>query len=312
MSATLLPGDFVLVSKLAYGSRLPITPLALPYHAVGGGASPYWDVLQLPYMRLPATASVERNDVVVFNYPLADEHPTDQRPYYIKRMMALPGDTLECNYRQIIVNGREMEAPLQLQYNYRVLPDSDSLTPRFFRSLGIYEGGRVSLAGEWQLCMTDSAAACMLRQPGINSVVAVANRRMVWNSLVFPYDKHFPWNRDYFGPLRIPAKGDSTLLDTVTLSLYQRIITVYENHELRISGDSIFIDGQYSKYYIFRMNYYFVLGDNRQNSDDSRFWGFLPEDHLVGKAVAVLFSVEKGQGNEGSSIRWNRFFESID
>ena len=126
---------------------------------------------------------------------------------------------------------------------------------------------------------------------------------------MFPENERFLWNIDFFGPVYVPKAGDSVELAVETLPLYKRIISVYEKNDLRLSGDSVFINNVYSKHYIFKMNYYFMMGDNRHNSADSRFWGFLPENHIVGKAALVLLSINKS--DSGSSVRWDRWFKSI-
>ncbi len=313
MSATCLPGDFILVDKLSYGARLPVTPLSLPFSfsTSQDNSSTFWDGIQLPYIRIPGISSVHHNDVVVFNYPNEDDLPVDKRSLYLKRVIALPGDTLKISYRRLLINDRILKNQNTVQYNYRVMPDTDSLTPRFFRSMQVYEGGKISLAGEWQVSMTDTTALQIMHTEGIKSVVAVANKKAEWNSLIFPYNKQYRWNRDYFGPLWIPKKGDSVILNSSNLPLYERIITHYEKNKMRIRGDSIFINDKFCKYYTFSMNYYFVMGDNRQNSDDSRFWGFLPEDHLLGRAILILFSIEKESKYASGGIRWSRLFKKV-
>jgi len=226
MHSTYKEGDYVLVNKLAAGARLPITPLSLP----ASGDRWFLDWIQLPYLRLPGYSGIQRNDVLVFNYPVEDHLPVDQRQLYIKRCVALPGDTLQLVAGIVHVNGKKQETPEGIILPARIA-DTSAYTP-----------------------------------------------------LIFPNYPPVRWNTDHFGPVRIPRAGDSVRLERKTLPLYTRIIEKYEGHTLKLRNDSIFIDGKPARHYVFEMDYYFMLGDNRPASRDSRYWGFLPEDHVIGRA----------------------------
>ena len=229
MHPTLVEGDYIFVNKLAYGPRIPITPLSLP---VG---NTFIDWIQLPYMRLPGYSHVKRNDVIVFNYPMDDDLPVDERKGYVKRCIALPGDTLRIKKGLITINNKKIIEPENIIHKYTI--DSSIYSPTFF-----------------------------------------------------PNNSDIKWNADNMGPLYIPEKGENIVLTKKNIVLYRRVIEKYENNKFEIKNDSVFINNKYRVTYTFKMNYYFAMGDNRINSVDSRFWGFVPENHLVGKASYILSS----------------------
>ncbi|MCW3071695.1 MAG: lepB [Bacteroidetes bacterium] len=240
MQPTLVEGDRIFVNKLAYGPRIPITPLSLP----SGNMYVDW---QLPYMRLPGFSEVQRNDVIVFNYPMDDDLPVDHRKGYVKRCVAIPGDTLSIRDGIVKIASAFMLTPAHA-------PASDCVDPV---------------------------------QPFYDSSAYSPN--------FFPNSSFIKWNPDHFGPLYIPAAGASIVLNRNNILLYKRIIEQYEHNTLRTSNDSVFINEHYRVTYTFKMDYYFAMGDNRNNSLDSRFWGFVPEDHLIGKASYILTSSSPGR-----------------
>ncbi|MBA3705241.1 MAG: signal peptidase I [Bacteroidetes bacterium] len=314
MEKSLLTGDYILVSKLSYGARLPNTPLALPFvhqhFPFTESSNSYVDWIKIPYTRLfGSTADIKHNDVLVFNYPMDDEHPVDQRIYYIKRCVALPGDTLELRKGLVYINNIYNDVPEKLQFNYKVLLDTDTINSDTLKETGISEGGRMKKNGEYWFTLTCENAEKIKRMPHVTSVQPLFDKKESYCDYLFPENECFLWNIDFFGPIYIPRSGDSVKLTVTDLPLYERIIRKYENNELEVSNDSIFINNKYSTHYTFKMNYFFMMGDNRHNSADSRFWGFLPEDHIVGKAVLVLLSINKS--NDQSHIRWNRWFKSV-
>jgi signal peptidase I len=237
MEPLLFEGDRIFVNKLAYGSRIPITPLSLPFEKT-------YINFQLPYLRLPGFSSVKHNDVIVFNYPLEDELPVDQRKKYVKRCLGLPGDTLSIQ-----------EGKIKIAFPF--------MKPGSFPPACGNENSEI---------------------PG-----QLYNKN-IYSPSFFPNSSFIKWNPDYFGPLFIPAAGKTILLDKKNSILYRRVIEKYEHNTFRIRNDSVFINEKYRMTYTFKMDYYFVIGDNRYNSIDSRFWGFVPEDHLIGKASYILSS----------------------
>jgi len=313
MEKSLLTGDYILVSKLSYGPRLPNTPLSFPfahqYLPFTEHTKSYLDWIKIPYKRLFGPPHIKHNDIVVFNFPMEDEHPVDQRIYYIKRCVAISGDTLEIRSGQVYINGKYNDVPEKLQFNYRILTDEDTIDSDALSKLGITEGGKMHNKGEYWFTLTTENVDKIKKVTHVTSVAPLLEKKGNYSDYMFPENEHFLWNVDFFGPIYIPKAGDSVKLTIDSLSLYQRIISIYENNDLRVSHDSIFINNKYCTHYTFKMNYFFMMGDNRHNSADSRFWGFVPEDHIVGKTVMVLLSIDKS--DTGSKIRWDRWFKSI-
>ncbi|MBL0329470.1 MAG: signal peptidase I [Bacteroidetes bacterium] len=313
MEKSLLTGDYIIVSKLSYGPRIPNTPLSFPFaHQIlpfTENTNSYLDWIQIPYMRLFGSPDLERNDVVVFNWPVEDERPVDQRTFYIKRCVAISGDTLELRDGQVYINRTYSDNPEKLQFDYKIKADVDSLNNDSLKLLGITEGDHMQNKGEFWFTLTLENVEKMKKFPHVTSVEPLIDRKGAYNDYMFPENEHFLWNVDFFGPIYIPKAGDSVKLTKDSLPLYERIIKVYEKNDLRVSNDSIFINEVYSTSYTFKMNYYFMMGDNRHNSADSRFWGFVPEDHIVGKTVLILMSIDK---SDDGGIRGNRWFKSVD
>jgi signal peptidase I len=307
MEGTLLMGDYILVSKVNYGPRMPITPLAIPFvqNAMGQNNS-YFDKIQLPYFRLPGMENVDRGDVVVFNYPADDTHPIDRRINYIKRCIGLPGDTLVIENKVVQIDHKAQTAPPLAQYNY-MAEMACNVQPEYFNGKGFGQATPVTSLSFYQFSIPASLVDSLMTVKDVDTVRLVCygpNRRI---QEIFPQSAAYPWNLDFFGPLYIPKKGQTVTLDQNNIKLYERIIRVYEHNDLKVNGPYIKLNGQNVNSYTFKQNYYFMMGDNRDNSSDSRFWGFVPEDHIVGKAWFIWMSVD-----ENRSIRYDRLFRSID
>jgi signal peptidase I len=313
MESTLLTGDYVIVSKLSYGPRIPNTPLSFPFAhqrlPFTSYTNSYLDWIKIPYLRLFGSPDIKRNEIVVFNYPMEDERPVDQRTYYIKRCVAIPGDTLEIKEGQVYINGDFSDLPEKLEFNYKIEADVDTLNSDSISQHGITEGGRMKNKGEYWFTLNKETLEKIKTVPHVSNVSPLIQKKGSYSDYMFPENEHFLWNVDFFGPLYIPKAGDSVKLTIDSLPLYQRIINIYEKNELTTSNDSVFINGKHSTHYTFKMNYYFMMGDNRHNSADSRFWGFVPEDHVVGKTVIVLMSIDKSK--EESKVRSDRWFKSV-
>jgi signal peptidase I len=290
MEKTFLVNDVVIAGKFQYGPRLPMTLLALPFvhHSLPDGKKAYSDAIELPYYRLPGNGAVQRNDVLVFNYPMQDTKPVDMREYYMKRCIGLPGDTVEIRNTAVFVNGKQTTDPALGQYQYLVRTDGTEIDFRTLEKMGITEGGKYT--GEPGLYLLT------LSPPLLDKVKALpqfksAEKYVYYTGQVqlqgdyFPPDTaNFHWNPDNYGPLVIPAKGVTVKLNRENIALYQRIISVYERNKLEVPAEGpILINGKAADSYTFKMDYYWMMGDNRGNSMDSRFWGFVPEDHIVGK-----------------------------
>jgi signal peptidase I len=314
MERTLLTGDYIIVSKISYGPRIPNTPLSFPFvHQrlpFTDHTNSYLDWISIPYYRLFGSPSIKKNDLVVFNYPMQDDRPVDQRIYYIKRCVATSGDTLEVREGQVYINGDYNDLPEKLQFNYQVLIDIDTLDKEVLAQLDVTEGGQIHDNKGYWFCSDIENAEKLKKLPHVSSVTPMLEKKGNYSDYMFPENEHFLWNVDFFGPIYIPKAGDSVKLSIDSLPLYERIITVYEKNEMRVSNDSVFINNIYATHYTFKMNYFFMMGDSRHNSADSRFWGFVPEDHIVGKAKWVLMSIDKT--DEKSSIRWNRWIKKVE
>jgi signal peptidase I len=326
MERSLLVGDFLIVNKLSYGIRTPVTPIALPFthHTFTlTGTKAYLESAKLNYHRLPGFGDVERGDVVVFNFPMdADSpyyRPVDMREIYMKRCQGIAGDTLSVINAQVFINGKAAENPPEAQIDYAVETNGTELNPQVLQDLhvSIYEGATYPT-------MTQKAYKTLKEYSNIKSITPNVQKAGE-QDLVYPTNPYHPtvspklmlkkqhdykWNVDNYGPIIIPKQGWTVKLDTVTYPIYARCIRVYENNKVQIIGNNILIDGKKSDSYTFKMNYYWMMGDNRHNSDDSRFWGFVPEDHIVGKALFVWMSIDDN-ASFFSKIRWSRLFKII-
>ena len=312
MEKTLLPGDFMLVNKIAYGPRTALTPLSFPfshqYFPFNKNLKAFVEWIKLPYFRIPGLDSIHYNDVVVFNYPLDDDFPVDHKTHYVKRCVALPGDTLLIRDAQVMINNKILPDPLHLQFDYTIKTTVDH--PSFLYEMEISEGGRVSGNGELRLPLTKELARELKDHSEVISLEGRKDKKGTHYDFIFPYHTPFSWNVDNYGALIIPAEGSTIKITEENLPLYKRIIEQYEGNVVEAEGGIIKINGKEKDNYTFKMNYYFMMGDNRHYSSDSRFWGFVPENHIVGKAVVVLFSLKPNE-SFSNKIRWNRFFKLL-
>jgi signal peptidase I len=312
MEQTLLTGDFIFVSKLHYGARTPKTLLQIPltHQTIGGTNIPsYLDWIQLPYCRLPGFSCVKRGDNVVFNYPMELDKPIDLRTYYIKRCVGLPGDVLRIVNAQVYVNDVVQPPYPGLQYRY-YLKTTSMLQDKFFRQHAIHEYSLVQ-AG-YLVHTTPDTATRLEKIASIQAIHRIVMPQGVADLQVYPSNTIFPWNADHFGPITVPAKGVTIPINAENLAQYERVITCHEGHQdVQIDNDQLWIDGRAVEAYTFQQDYYFMMGDNRHNSVDTRFWSFVPQDHLVGKAVFILFSLDANE-RSFNKIRWRRVLQSVD
>lgn len=349
MEKSLLVGDFLFVSKLSYGPKLPETPLAFPFvhHTMPltKYTKSYLEWIKWPFYRFPGFGKVKHNDVVVFNYPDGDTvalkqqnqsyyglvrqlgrervwsdkvnfgdivaRPVDKRENYIKRCIGLPGDTIEIKDEMIYINGKPNPVPKNSQFMYRVKTDGNPINKRILDKLDITEDVQETESGDQVLTLTSASAAKMKQLPNILSVEKIIQPKGFWQPYIFPFDSVRAWNVDNFGPLYIPKAGATVQLTLANLPIYERIITAYELNKLEVQNGKIIINGKETASYTFQLDYFWMMGDNRHNSADSRFWGFVPSDHIVGKAVFVWLSLDNNKPLFGGKIRWNKLMRTI-
>ena len=347
MESTLYTGDHLFVSKLAYGPRVPETPLTIPFtHNVIFGKESYSTLIQNKYRRLKGFGHVKRGDAVVFGFPngdtvlkkapIEDYHalvrangrelvesrlgpiivrPTDKKDHYVKRCVALPGDTLTVKDGLVYINSVKQEVYPGIQLSYRVVTSGQRINSKVLEKLGLNIGELFfdpGLPGYPEMPLT---AEMLGKVEGMSGIVSVEPNLETWppadNYGIFPFSPDYRWTRDYFGPLWIPKKGETVELDTDNLPLYERIITAYEKNDLKVSPEGIiYINGKEAYSYTFEQDYYFMMGDNRHNSLDSRYWGFVPEDHIVGRPALIWLSTNRN-ARFPKNIRWRRFLKFV-
>ena len=382
LEKSLLIGDHLYVSKVAYGPRKPMTPLTMPLtqNTFPGGGKSYFDKPQWPYERVKGFGKIKLNDIVVFNYPSGDTlvthpkwtsadyygmivyplgksrckeididslstleqrhvydfyykvgrqellqneqifgkvitRPVDRRENYVKRCVGLPGQTLEIKDGIIYLDGVPNKQPDAVQTNYIVTllrPIPESLREKIGLNLQDLEA-KDNKPGTHIIPLTEQAREILAAQTGIVGEIKHYECSIEESEWLFPQNKNTKWTIDNYGPIWIPAKGETAQINLENLPFYERIIKVYEGNDLKVERDgTILINGQKADSYTFKMDYYWMMGDNRQNSADSRFWGYVPEDHIVGRPVFIWLSLDQDKkwGQKGK-IRWNRLFRSV-
>ena len=376
LEKSLLTGDYLFVSKVSYGPRIPETPLTMPLtqHTLPVVDCksyiewPHWE-----YRRVKGLGKVELNDIVVFNYPAGDTlcsapqyqsydyygmcysigyqiytqrpnpdslsamdrikyfntiyeagreelrrnqqeygeittRPTDRRENYVKRCVGLPGQTLQIKNRIVYLDGKANKEPENVQYSYYVKL-RQRLPEEMLKELGISNEDLLSLNSAGYMPLTKRAVAMLSQRKDL--VESIEINTDASDLEIYPLNGNKHWTRDNYGPIWIPAKGKSTNLTLDNIAVYERPIRVYEGNDLKITDGKIFINGKEAKSYTFKMDYYWMMGDNRHNSADSRYWGFVPEDHIVGKPIFIWWSSDPDR-NGFSGIRWNRLFRFVD
>ncbi len=370
LEKTLLVGDYLFVSKLSYGPRVPNTPLSFPLaqHTMPIlNCKSYIDWPQWDYKRLKGLGHVKRNDIVVFNFPAGDTvalkiqnrdyyeickrdgwnevntnkavygnivyRPVDRRENYVKRCIGMPGDSLEIRDNAVFINGMQQEDPENMELNYFVETDGTFFTEEQCRLLSVskadcwlynnhfnagavfnYLGITPTADGRYNpvyhFPLTKQAMQTLSRFTFVKNVYIEPDE--IYDRIgIYPLDYETTWTRDNYGPVWIPKKGATIVLNAETLGLYGRCIINYEKNTLTKEAGVYYLNGVPANSYTFKYDYYFMLGDNRHNSADSRYWGFVPEDHVVGKPILVWLSIDDDRPLFKGGIRWSRLFKMV-
>ena len=349
MESSLLTGDHLFVSKLTFGPRLPESPLTIPFtHNVIFGKESYSTLLHNDYRRLKGFRNVERGDYVVFGFPDGDTiltkapaddyytvcrfygkdyavkaygpvkvRPSDKKDHYVKRCVAIHGDTLSVKDGRVYINSAAQEVWPGVQTTYTVVTDGSRINYKLLEKIGLniselqYDE---TLPGYPQMPLTSSMLDAV---KSCANVVSIEEQVDVYPPdypdsylMLFPYSEKFRWTRDNYGPIWIPEAGKTVKLNSDNMPLYERLIRVYEKNDLKVADGKIFINGVETDEYTFKQDYYFMMGDNRHNSLDSRYWGFVPEDHIVGRPALIWLSTDANR-KFPFNIRWNRFLKLV-
>jgi signal peptidase I len=328
LEKSLLVGDFLFVSKFHYGARTPKTAIALPmvHDSIPFiKTKSYINFPQLPSFRFPGLQAIKRNDIVVFNWP-ADtvymfrdpsgrhiDKPLDKRSNYVKRCQGIPGDNLSIKNGDVYINNKRLILPERAkpQYSYTIITDGSNLDAKYIiEDLQITDGIYPTGPNKYVFAAVTEDAAKKLKQiPAIKSIVR--NNSTEPDHRLFPHNQN--WSQDNYGPIYIPEAGKTVALNKESLPFYRRLITVYEGNKLEEKGGQIYINDKPVVNYTFQQDYYWMMGDNRHNSEDSRYWGFVPFDHVVGKPVFIWFSLDPNLpwSQALDKIRWNRLFCTV-
>ncbi|AVI49747.1 signal peptidase I [Pukyongia salina] len=336
LEKTLLVGDFLFVSKFHYGARTPITPVSLPmvHDTIPVlKTRSYVKGPEYPYFRIPGFEDIERNDIVVFSWPvdtLVDIQrpfkgsyikPLDKKTNYVKRCVGLPGDSLEVRDGYVFINGKENDLPdrAKLQFGYFVKTSgriSDGILKNRYDITDDYQYYQNDNVYYFK-AISDEAANKLQNHPSVISMERALAPAGKYDQNAFPNNPKYSWNTDNFGPIYIPEAGKTVAITPESIPFYRQIIEVYEGRELGIdnkisqSGTQVLLNGEPITEYTFKMDYYWMMGDNRSNSQDARMWGYVPFNHVVGKPVFVWFSWNSHGQGISNKIRWNRLFTTV-
>lgn len=377
LEKSLLVGDYLFVSKMSYGARIPQTPLHMPLtqHTLPVfNCKSYLEWIQWDYKRVGGLGTVQLNDIVVFNFPAGDSvataipaddlyrlsydagrqlsqpvdmsrltleqqrqvfayyytagrkyidenpqlygkviaRPVDRRENYVKRCVGLPGQTLEIKDRIIYLDGKPNKEPDNVQYRY-IVRTKGRIPEDLCHELGISQEDLMMYYPEesvYNLPLTAQAKAALSARKDV--VLSIENMPDEPIDGLYPVNKITGWTLDNYGPVWIPKKGEAIDLTLDNLPVYERPIHAYEGNRIEVKDGKIYINGQETTRYTFKMDYYWMMGDNRNNSADSRFWGFVPEDHIVGKPIFIWLSLDQDRGWLDGKVRWNRLFKFVD
>ncbi len=368
LEKSLLVGDYLFVSKLSYGPRVPNTPLSFPLVQNTLPILNTKSYLEWPewgYKRVKGFGDVKRDDIVVFNFPAGDTvalniqnpdyytlidsygydrvhndkatfgeiiyRPVDKRENYVKRAIGMPGDTLEVRNNQVYIDGVAAKNPENMQYNYFIETNGSPFTEDQFRLLDVSKEDRILVSdgknntstlsflgftpdssGQffpvYQFPLTMKALEKAKKMPNVTNIIIEPD---AWSGSTYPVGVNTGWSRDNYGPIWIPKKGATIALTPQNIALYKRCIVNYEHNTLEVKNGEVLLNGKPAKEYTFKYNYYWMMGDNRHKSADSRSWGFVPEDHIVGKPIMIWLSLDKDRSLFDGGIRWDRMFRWV-
>lgn len=332
LEKTLMVGDFLFVSKFHYGARTPMTAVSFPmvHDTIPVlNVKSYLEKPQIPYFRLPGFQDIERTDIVVFNWPVdtmmnmfyTDKYyykPIDKKTNYVKRAVGIPGDSLEIIDGKIHINSQPLQLPdrAKPQYSYKVTTKGQPFNPRaLYETYDITDGFNPMSNPTW-IHLTQESYERFRNHPNVESIERVVDSSGNAQYDIFPVTADHDWNMDNMGPLYIPKEGVSTPINADNIGFYRRLIEIYEGTEmnidnkLEVNGTQVILNGQPIDSYTFRQDYYWMMGDNRHNSLDSRYFGFVPETHIVGKPVFVWLSIDSNASGL-DKIRWERMFTTV-
>jgi len=336
LEKTLLVGDFLFVSKFHYGARVPGTAVAFPmvHDTIPVlGVKSYLNKPQIPYLRFPGFEKVERNDIVVFNWPVDTvrkffdrsgihyNKPIDKKSNYVKRAVGVPGDSLAVKDGYVFINGKQLELPERAkpQFSYIGQTKGQPFNPQLlYKRYDITSGYSYNPSNNafFIQSLSDEAFERFKNHPNVASIERYVDSAGNKNPRIFPNDGKRSWNNDNLGPIYIPEKGATVAITPETMGFYKEIIETYEGsewgteNELRINGTQVLLNGQPIESYTFKQDYYWMMGDNRNNSEDSRTWGYVPANHIVGKPVFIWMSWDSNASGF-DKIRWDRVFTTV-
>nr|WP_256471393.1 signal peptidase I [Solitalea agri] len=327
MEKNIMIGDHLYVSKLNFGPRLPMTPIAMPlvHNTLPfTNNNAYSELIKLGYYRLPGTETLDRGEIVVFNWPVDKDskgniRPVDMKEHYVKRCVAIPNDVLEVKQGTLYINGKQAPFHEHDQSSYLVTTDGSMFNNDFLKELGVREFSSdpnanndmlIVAENQYYMFLSKAQVKQLKQNPIVKSITEQLQPENKREDDIFQ-PLNTKWNIDNYGPLTIPSIGTTVKLTLANLPVYKNIISDYEENQLKVENGNIYINGKKADSYTFRMNYYFMMGDNRHNSLDSRSWGFVPENHIVGKPLFIYWS-SNDRGSLLDGVRWDRIFKNVE
>ena len=335
LEKSLLVGDFLFVSKFHYGARVPMTTIAAPMvhdtipiiktrSYLNKKQLPF--LAELPYTRLPGFQKIKRNEIVCFNWPVdtfknmyyTDKYyykPIDKKTNYVKRAVGIAGDTLEVINGYVYINGEKNQLPerAKLQFSYLVQPKKNKFNQKvMINNYDITDRfGPINSNYTYKFMgISDASLEKLKKDTNVEWIKKDTLTKGVKDPSVFPQNPSYNWNNDFFGPVYIPKEGATIEINKDNIPIYERLIKIYEDNDLYMQDDNIYINGVKTNQYTFKQDYYWLMGDNRSNSQDSRSWGFVPFDHVVGKPVFKWLSIDYN-AKGFNKIRWDRMFTTV-